>query len=388
MDNSYRYRVLYILHSSSKYEGSSRSFLIMLNGLIEKGIFPFVIIPSYGDICEELKKRNVFYLIRKYYLSVYPSHKSINNIITFPVKLGIITAYNYLAIRKIHKIIKDYEINIVHTNVGPLYVGWNISKKLKIPHVWHIREYIYNDFGFIPLYSMGRYKKLIKSEGNYPIAISKGLFEYFELNDRGFLVYNGFEKNQNNPSSFECEKYFLYVGRIEDGKGLSELLKVFSKFSENNNDYLLYVVGTYSNTSYKKIIENIISINKLKNRVILLGKRDDVNDLMSKATAMIMSSKCEAFGRVTVEAMLNNCLVIGKNNGGTKEILENNKYGLLYDNDSDLLSLLENVVRDDRNKYNKIIEAAKNHAIEMFSAEKYINSIYNIYNNIISKYGK
>ncbi len=43
-----------------------------------------------------------------------------------------------------------------------------------------------------------------------------------------------------------------------------------------------------------------------------------------------MCSQSEAFGRVTVEAMMSGCLVIGANSGGTMELVSDNETGLLY----------------------------------------------------------
>jgi len=49
--------------------------------------------------------------------------------------------------------------------------------------------------------------------------------------------------------------------------------------------------------------------------------RDDVYAIMSRATALIVPSHFEGFGRITAEAMFNGCLVAGYNSAGTREIL-------------------------------------------------------------------
>ena len=59
------------------------------------------------------------------------------------------------------------------------------------------------------------------------------------------------------------------------------------------------------------------------NNLSYLGFRKDVYNLMANATALIVASKCEGFGLITIEAIFNGCFVIGNNSGVTKEILEN-----------------------------------------------------------------
>lgn len=52
--------------------------------------------------------------------------------------------------------------------------------------------------------------------------------------------------------------------------------------------------------------------------------------LLRRADAILMCSKREAFGRVTVEGMLAGKPVIGANSGGTLELIQDGITGLLY----------------------------------------------------------
>ena len=51
---------------------------------------------------------------------------------------------------------------------------------------------------------------------------------------------------------------------------------------------------------------------------------------MSKSKALIVASRSEGFGRMTVESMFNGSMVIGRNSGGTLEVLKK-MGGILYD---------------------------------------------------------
>src|SRR5206468_877378 len=102
--------------------------------------------------------------------------------------------------------------------------------------------------------------------------------------------------------------------------------------------------GDTSDKLYKGEIMSFIKCNDLKDNVRLLGQRDDINDLMAKSTALIVPSIFEGFGRTTAEAIFNGCFVIGKNSGGTREIVEKINYGLLYDDEEELIEAMEAIV--------------------------------------------
>ena len=53
---------------------------------------------------------------------------------------------NCVSASKLKKIIRDNNVAIIHTNTVIIDLGMCVSKKLHIPHVWHIREFLDLDF--------------------------------------------------------------------------------------------------------------------------------------------------------------------------------------------------------------------------------------------------
>lgn len=49
-------------------------------------------------------------------------------------------------VEKLCKIIKDENIDIVHTNTSVSFEGCIAAKRMNIPHVWHIREFMEEDY--------------------------------------------------------------------------------------------------------------------------------------------------------------------------------------------------------------------------------------------------
>ena len=55
-------------------------------------------------------------------------------------------------------------------------------------------------------------------------------------------------------------------------------------------------------------MKSLIEKEGIEGKVVLLGYRTDAKELMRKAVALLMCSWHEAYGRVTVEAMMNDCV--------------------------------------------------------------------------------
>lgn len=379
-------KVVYILNSSNKYGGASKSFISMLKGLIQFGVKPYIITVERGGLCDTFEQMDIEYFIYKYFLHIYPPIKSSRDYILFLPRLFRTLFYNHRAKIKLTKIIKKIEPDIIHTNVGPLQIGDKIARKLDIPHIWHIREYQGFNFSWLSLYSMTQFKSKLQNSNNHCIAITKALFNYFQLNiSKDKVIYNGVLKGTDVKFIYKKEKYFLFAGRLEANKGIQDLINIFIEFAKTDKEYKLLIAGDTNSNLYKEKIYKIVEDANMTERIVFLGMRDDIYTLMSTATALIVPSVFEGFGRITAEAMFNGCLVIGKNTGGTKEILEQNSLGLLYNNDGELLNKINEVVTNGISYYFPMIEKSQKYAIKMYSQEQNYKATYEFYQEIINK---
>ena len=134
-------------------------------------------------------------------------------------------------------------------------------------------------------------------------------------------------------------------------------------------------------------VAKLIKERKLDDKVKYLGVRKDVYELMAKARALIVPSRFEGFGFITTEAMLNHCLVIGRNTAGTKEQFDNGKewtgteIGIRFNNATELKEILLNVSKCSISNYSKTIESAYVSA-KHYSIERNIECINNLYRKI------
>ena len=75
--------------------------------------------------------------------------------------------------------------------------------------------------------------------------------------------------------------------------------------------------------SYQKELNYLIDKSGVKNRITFVGNRHDLKELYALSLVTLsLSEKPESFGRTVLEALAIGCPVIGYNEGGVGEILE------------------------------------------------------------------
>lgn len=376
-------KVLYILNSASKHGGANKSFFNMLEGLIKKGIEPYVILPEYGDLCVLLNNSGVSYSVIKYYHSVYPHIKTIKDLFFYVPRIFRVLFINKCAFKKIIFVAKSFIPDMIHTNVGPIHLGHKMGYYLGVPHVWHLREYQDLDFDMTPLFSKKMFVKKLKNKNNHSIAITFGISRHFDLSYASKVISNGVMKSAELIFNPNKKKYFLYAGRLEEKKGIKELIIAFKEIVKEYSEYSLLVAGDTANESYKKTLILLVGKLGLKENVKFLGMIDNVYGLMKDAIALIVPSVNEGFGRITVEAMFCGCLVIGNNTAGTKEILENNDIGILYYGHDELVAAMKSVIANGIESYFPLIKNSQDCVIDLYSIEKNVSSVFDYYQEIM-----
>lgn len=392
-------KVLYILNSTTITGGATKSLLTLLQGLKEKGITPFVVVPDGGDLCKVLKDKGITYFVLRYSTTTYPSLSSSKDKLLFLPRIFRWKLWESNAVSQIKGIIKEYNIDLVHTNVSVETVGLRAAYQMQVPHIMHFREYADIDFDMHYYPSKKKYYSLLNKFGTYTISITKGIQMYHNLyGERHRQIYNGIELDKNlvdnNDKHILCsESYFLFAGRVEPAKGLKQVVEAFAIFYADNKDKAIHlkVAGSIADEEYAESIRNLISKYELSEVVKFLGPRHDIADLMSKSIATIVSSNFEAFGRCLPEAMLNRCLTIGKDTAGTKEQYDNglNLYGeeigLRYNTTEDLAQIMKIVSNMDKQQYASMVSRAENTVLQLYNAKKYVSEVYDFYKEIINK---
>ena len=173
------------------------------------------------------------------------------------------------------------------------------------------------------------------------------LFKIYENNVDYFIAPSKFVKNKYVEMGFNGERivhipqaisldgikpnykvsdYILYFGVIEKWKGIGTLIKAM----KNIKDVKLIIAG---DGREKLKLEKLAQEMNLKN-VVFVGYKvgNDLWDIVSNASFVVVPSEWyEVYGMVTYESFAHGKPVIGSNIGGTAELIEDGKTGLLFE---------------------------------------------------------
>ena len=379
-------KVLYIAHSAG-LQGAGFALLNILKGITLNGIIPIVILPAKGDMYNEITKMGIKCYVMPYYMDIYPFLRNIRDYLLFIPKIIRYFRFYFLVKKKVKAIIKDENIDVIHTNTGVIHWGSELAEELGIPHVWHIREMQDLDFGYKPIKSMAYFRKLCSKTNNHCIAITKSVFNHHILDPiKDSIIYDGvYPKNiLKKEISLKKDNYFLFVGTLTKAKGVFDAISAFDEIANDYPELELWIAGHINTTVSEYLTKNV----KNRNRIKLLGFRRDVYRLMSKAKALLVPSYFEGFGFITAESMMNGCLVIGRDTAGTKEqfdngyLSENCEIGFRFNTQEELVKHMKFVIHAPNDVFSEILLAARR-ASAKYTIENNVKQIVNLYLKIV-----
>ena len=386
-------KVIYILNATDIYGGATKAFISLMEGLRRKGVAPMVVVPNTEGIYNYLKENDIPVVQLNYRHSVYPPAISLKDKLLFlPRLLGRIYL-NHSASRKVQALAKSFNADLIHTNTSVNDIGFRAAQKLHIPHIWHIREYAARDFNYHYYPSRNVFLRKLKRRGSYSICITKDIQCYDNLAgwQGSRVIYDGVLSEKNIRQDKDKDTYLLFAGRLEENKGISDLLRAYAKYlTEVGSGALpLYVAGDTTDMQYKQALRELTRTLGVEEKIHFLGMRSDILELMSKARAVVVPSRSEGFGFISVESMFSGALVIGRNESGLKEQFDNGKelqgeeIALRYSTEKELVARLVEVTEKDINEYMPMIIRGQQTVRQLYSTEKSIDNIYNFYEDIL-----
>lgn len=144
------------------------------------------------------------------------------------------------------------------------------------------------------------------------------------------VIFNGsrFEVSdsvQEELLSDERDNTFLLVGRLEHQKGLIDILPALSRL-HTRNEFEVHVLGDGPLLS---LLEKTLPSSG--SAVRLMGSVNDVQERMSRATALLQPSHFEGLSLSILEALSLGCVPIVSRASSASEIIEDGRNGFLFD---------------------------------------------------------
>ena len=151
--------------------------------------------------------------------------------------------------------------------------------------------------------------------------------------DKLVVIQNGIDTAYFRPAAMPAHKApgqmtIGYVGRLQKVKGVDLLIAAFAQLMAKYPTIQLHLVG---DGSEREVLTAQVQQLGLEQNVHFLGVRADVADLYQTFDLFVLPSLWEGMPNVVLEAMACGVPVVATNTGGTPEIVQHGKTGLLVE---------------------------------------------------------
>lgn len=375
-------RVLFLIHDTT-ISGAAISLFNLLEGLASRNIEIHVAGPQPSDsYLTRLLNIGVEYHMVNPVMSIMPPHKRFKNIASFPKNFFNLLIKKKRYFFELDRLVKVLRPDLIHTNVGVLHEGLSVADKHRIPHVFHLREYQDRDFNWCFFPSKKHFMRMLRNTN--VICISEDIKFHFGLEHCHSCrtIYNGILHMNEATYCSQKENYFMTASRISPEKDIALTIRAFSLFLQSHKGFYLRIFGDGAEI-YKKELMDLVSELGISENVVFHGYVSNIPDYLERATALIVSSRNEGFGRMSAEALMKGCILIGRNSGGTKEIM-NAVPSFAFDNVNECAKQMSYVVDLLREGFDSQIEQSQNIAANLFSIEQNVEKIYGFYGDILN----
>lgn len=378
-------KILFITHYDNMYGANKALFSLALLLKTKYGEEPVVVVPAEGGMAEQLRKVGIQVIFH----SVTQWQAVYSTPLRFLVKKIRRKKKLMQEVDSLYQLICDEEVfgqkpDLIYSNSSVIGTGAMLAEKLGCRHIWHIREFSWEHFHMKYFYPEQRVCELYE-QSECLVTISDALKDNYQQKYPNAMIrriYDGVSGKYSVKSKDPAERplRFCYIGYLFPMKHQEQILEACECLNrEGLTEYEVYLVGD-GRDAYRDRLQRKIRQAGLS-QVKMTGYRTDVHELLDTMDVGLIASEYEGFGLVTVEYMLHGMPVIGRNSGGTSEIIKDQVTGYLYDETSGLVKAMKCLLQHPE-KIGQMGMAGEERARECFSEERNAEEIVRlIYEN-------
>jgi glycosyltransferase involved in cell wall biosynthesis len=297
------------------------------------------------------------------------------------LELPITKSYNPFELYRVIKAIKKHNIHIISTHSGKdAWIG-AIAGKLTGAKVVRVRHLL------TPINSPASYNM-----SSRVTAIGEAVADYLisagVKKEKIDIIHTGRDMDKYSPrvsyslrDELNISEDALLIGIVavlRAAKRHSILLEALEKLPEGVK---LVIVGDGpQEENIRKMIDNLC----LKNRVYMLGHREDVADILPSLDLFVMPSSQEALGSSIIEASACEVPVVVSRVGGMPEVVLDGESGYIFEPDSvdSLVEKLQLLV-ESKQKRVEFGKKGREYVVEKFSIEDMIQKTERQYETLV-----
>ncbi len=180
----------------------------------------------------------------------------------------------------------------------------------------------------------------------------------------------------------EGERIVTHLSNFRPVKRVPDVIEVFDRIQKQLPAKLV-MIGDGPDRSRA---EWMVVEKKLQDRVLFLGKQDEVHEKLPAADLMLMPSTLESFGLAALEAMACEVVPIATNAGGTPELIDHGLDGFLTDvGDIDAMAKYSIEILSDDEKLREMGKMARFKAQSTYCASKIIPMYEDFYREVLER---
>jgi glycosyltransferase involved in cell wall biosynthesis len=328
-------RVAFITHYAELY-GANLSLLSLIEGLGRYGVRSHVIAPEPGDLPPELARRGIPAAVLPFEWWVSTRRAATDAAARF--------LRNVRRLRPLAAQIAHWGCDLVYSNSSVFAIGAMAAAQLGLSHVWHVREFGRRDYDLLPDFGR-RMSRLGFQTADATIFVSHALRRAILGRTpaaNSHVIYNGvareaaFDERRRAAEALRGQRgpfTYVLVGRFRESKGQAVAIRAFAQLVARHPAARLLLVGGAGQTGDQDYFDQcraLASELAVADRIEFWGYIPDPERAFLEADVALMCSRNEAMGRVTAEAMSACRPVIGFDSGGTSELIDPDRTGMLY----------------------------------------------------------
>ena len=196
-------------------------------------------------------------------------------------------------------------------------------------------------------------------------------------------IYNGIDIDKIRINKFHKNKTFLVIGRLGEEKKCDQIIRVFSKLSENLNVKLTFLGDG-------PLEEDLLKMTKQLNqshRIFFKEVVKNVREYLIASDFYVSASEFEGMSNALLEAMSLGIPAITSNVSGVNEIVFDNQNGFVFE-PNDEKFFYEKIIKAiscNEEKYINISRLASEHMLKNFSINLIAKKNIELYKSFIKR---
>ena len=266
-----------------------------------------------------------------------------------------------------------------------------------------------------PVYCTGHIRDIMKISAkaisdlnrlNGIAVVSKATKDFHEAqglrSNLGRVIYNGVDTRQFRqrsqadarnillPQLPTTAQVLLNVGQICLRKGQLDLAKAVVQLLQDRDDIYLVLVGKRhsekaESVAYEQAIADEFAAVGRTNHLLRVGYSNNVEQWMNSADLLVHAARQEPLGRVLLEAAANELPIVATDVGGTSEILQHERSGILLSpGDVNALVNCLHAALDEPSLCRAYATSAVEHIKQTFTVRQACDALKNFWQSVTS----